>query len=231
LRRLEGSDDWVYPLGRTWDPTAEICDDGVDNTGNGKVDCRDASCKGTKICRKEIPGKLQLFVMSQCPYAIRTLAAVNELLSDFGKRRKAIDFSIEYIGNNRDGTLTSMHGQGEVDEDLRQICAQKHYSRNYAFMDYVICRNEAYEAHRNSEEPDAWKDCATGAIKARVIERCAEGPEGKKLLEASFARAEKLGITGSPTWLLNNKHDMSGRTPDAIKEGFCAMNQKRKGCR
>ncbi|MDJ0764197.1 MAG: hypothetical protein QNJ97_14540 [Myxococcota bacterium] len=223
LAKVEGSDDLVYPLGRTWDPTAEICDDGVDNTGDGKVDCDADSCKGQKVCRKEIKNKLDIFVMSQCPYGVRTVDAIDEVLKNFGKDRKKIDFELNYIGKEQNGKLTSMHGQAEVDENIRQLCAQKHYPKNYKFMDYVFCRNKDY---RSAE----WESCAKGGIQPAVIKKCSEGEEGKQLLAASYKKSNDLGITGSPNWLLNNKFDMHGRDPNAIKTAFCQKNEGTGGC-
>jgi hypothetical protein len=231
LKKLEGSEDFVYPLGRDWDPTAEICDDGVDNTGNGKVDCRDSTCAGQKVCREEIPGKLQLFFMSRCPFGTKTVVAMSDVLETFGKKRKLIDFSLEFIGTASGGKLSSMHGDTEVNEDMRMICAQKHFPKKYEFMKYVTCRAEAYLASHGKEDWGAWKKCAKGKIKASVIEECADSREGRKLLEASFARTAELGVTGSPTWLLNNKYDMQGRTADEIKQAFCERNPEIRRCR
>ena len=231
LKKIEGSDQLVYPLGRNWDPTAEICDDGVDNTGNGQVDCDDESCQGKKVCREEIERKLDLFVMSQCPYGVRTVNAMKDVIENFDNDRDKIDFSIEFIGREVDGKLTSMHGQGEVDEDIRQLCAQKHYAKDYKFLDYVFCRNEAYTKTRGKEPLGTeWEACATGGIKADVIRKCFEGDEGNELLAASFQKARDLGITGSPNWLLNNKFEMNGRNPEAIKTAFCAKNEGVEGC-
>jgi glutaredoxin len=223
LAKIEGSDSMVYPLGRNWDPTAEVCDDGVDNTGDGKVDCDDDSCKGKKVCREEAKNKLDIFVMSQCPYGVRTVDAMKDVLDAFGKDKKAIDFEINFIGQERDGKLTSMHGQAEVDEDLRQLCAQKLYGKGYKFMDYIFCRNKDY---RSAD----WESCAKGGIQASAIKKCAEGDEGKQLLTASFQKAADLGISGSPSWLLNNKYDMNARNPEAIKKAFCEKNDGVKGC-
>jgi hypothetical protein len=231
LKKMEGSEDFVYPLGRTWDPTAEVCDDGKDNTGNGLVDCDDETCQGKKVCREELAQKVDLFVMSQCPYGVRTVDAVQEVLDNFKKDRKKIDFRLEFIGRETDGKLTSMHGQGEVDEDIRQLCAQKYYERNYKFMEYVLCRNEAYKKNRGKEpEGNEWEACAKGGIQPAVIKKCFEGEEGQQLLAESFKKASDLGITGSPNWLLNNKFDMNGRTPEAIKNAFCAKNEGIAGC-
>jgi hypothetical protein len=217
LAKMEGSDDLVFPLGRKWDPAAEVCDDGVDNTGNGKVDCDDEGCASNKICRSEIKNKLDLFIMSQCPYGALAGNAMSEVLKNFKNDKQKIDFEVNFIGQDSGGKLSSMHGQPEVDEDLRQICAQKIYGKRYKFMDYVLCRNKDYK------DPD-WESCAKGGISAAAIKKCAEGDEGKQLLTASFKKATDLGIGGSPTWLLNNKHDMRGRDPEAIKKAFCGKN-------
>jgi len=223
LAKIEGTNQYVYPLGRNWDPKAEVCDDGQDNTGNGKVDCDDESCKGKKVCRPEVKNQLDVFVMSQCPYGVRTVDAMEEVLKNFGNDPKKIDFKLNYIGKEKDGKLTSMHGQGEVDENIRQMCAQKHYPQKFKFMDYVLCRNKDY---RSTD----WESCAKGGIQAAVIKRCFEGEEGKRLLSESYKKASDLNISGSPNWLLNNKFDMHGRDPESIKNAFCAKNQSVPGC-
>lgn len=223
MAKMEGSDAFVYPLGRSWDPNAEICNDKVDNTGNGKVDCDDDTCQGKKVCRSEVKNKLDIFVMSQCPYGVRTVDAMEEVLKNFGNDPKKMDFELNYIGQEQDGKLTSMHGQGEVDENIRQLCAQKHFPKKFKFMDYVLCRNKDYRSND-------WEACAKNGISAAIIKKCAEGDEGKQLLSASFKKAEDLGISGSPNWLLNNRFDMNARNPEAIKAAFCAQNQGVAGC-
>ncbi|MBN2529975.1 MAG: hypothetical protein JXR76_26530 [Deltaproteobacteria bacterium] len=51
-----------------FDPAAEICDNQMDDTGNGQVDCDDITCEGTLICRPQSSKSLEVFVMSQCPF-------------------------------------------------------------------------------------------------------------------------------------------------------------------
>jgi hypothetical protein len=168
-------------------------------------------------------GHLDLFVMSQCPYANRVLGVLGEVVDAFDRERSRMDLELVYIGQVKDGELTSMHGQAEVDEDKRQVCAQKYYRKNYKFLDYLACRSGNFE-------DDDWKSCAVDGIKASVISRCARGKEGKKLLKASFKKSETLGITGSPSWLLNNRHDMTGREPRDITSAFCERNAAVDGC-
>lgn len=214
--------DYVYQLG-SWDPEAEVCDNNFDDDSNGLVDCGDPDCRETLACRPEIPRKLDLFVMSQCPYAAKVIASMETVLPRFSNDRSQMDFRLEFVGNiDVQGQLTSMHGEDEVAEDLRFICAQAHYGDNYRFMDYVACRMRDY---RSTD----WQQCVRRGMSARVIQSCAEGPEGQNLLRESFLRTKALGFRGSPSWLLNNRHVIKSRTPEAITQDFCSKNPGR-GC-
>jgi len=200
------------PIGGEWNP---VCAD-----GDG---CLKAECKNSIACRKEVPNKLEVFVMSQCPYGVRALDAMQEVLKNFGDK---MEFSVQFIGDGDAASgLTSMHGQAEVDENLREICAARHYAKKNKFMDYIWCRNKDI---RSAE----WKKCTGGTtgIDTAVIQKCSEGEEGKKLLEASYKLASSLGISGSPTWIANNKHKFSGIDAETIRKNLCDHNSGLKGC-
>ena len=208
-------------IGVEHDPTAEICDNKKDDTGNGKVDCRDPSCKGVLLCRPERKRMVTVFVMSQCPFGVRAVNAMKEVLKNFGRRVK---FKIHFIGDVKDGKPTSMHGQSEVDENIRQLCAIKHYPRRNKYLDYIWCRNTG-----NDWRTDDWKKCAKNGISARVIERCFKGP-GTKMLIKDLAVAKKLSFGASPTWLANNRYKFTGITSEVIKIEICKRNPKLKNC-
>jgi len=55
---------------------------------------------------------------------------------------------VHFIGGIEGDKLTSMHGQGEVDEDLREICAATKYDKNHQFTKYLACRSKDYIAAR-----------------------------------------------------------------------------------
>ncbi|MFH1132577.1 MAG: hypothetical protein V1754_14675 [Pseudomonadota bacterium] len=219
---------WMIPKGKyqqlripaSFDPTAEICDNKTDDTGNGKVDCADPSCKGTLVCRPEILKKLDVFIMSQCPYGVKAIDAMKEVLPNFKGQMK---FDVHYIAEKEGDGFKSLHGQPEVDENIRQLCAKKYYGKNDKYLDYMWCRNKDY---RNNE----WKGCATNGIKAEVIEKCATGADGKKLLEEDIKIGQALQVSGSPTWLANNRHKFSGIAPEPIKQSFCEHNKDLKNC-
>ena len=222
---------WMMPKGEykqlrvpaSFDPTAEICDNKKDDTGNGKVDCDDATCKSTLICRKEKPRDVQVFVMSQCPYGVRALDAMKEVLGTL----KQIKFDVHFIADEAEGTETgfnALHGQPEVRENIRMLCAKKYYPNKYKYMDYIWCRNK----NIRSEE---WKACAkSSGMSVAKLERCSTGPEGKKLHGADIKIAKALQFSGSPSWLANNKFKFSGIAADPIKNSICQHNKGMVGC-
>lgn len=209
-------------VGSKFNPEAEICNNKIDDTGDGKVDCADPQCSGDMSCREETKGRLDVFVMSQCPFGVKGLDAMKEVLKNFGSD---IDFHINYIVTvNADGTFKSLHGQAETDENIRELCAIKYYPDNYKYMDYIWERNKDI---RNT----TWEPAAKAAgIDAAVIKKCSEGDEGRKLLTENAAYTKSLGITASPTWIANNIKKFSGVAADAIKTSFCSVNSGLKGC-
>ncbi|MFH1403809.1 MAG: DsbA family protein [Candidatus Altiarchaeota archaeon] len=209
-------------IGSDFDPTKEICDNEKDDTGNGKIDCDDPDCVEDMKCREEMEKKLDVYVMSMCPYGMRALDAMKDVLENFGEN---IDFNIHYIASysEQTDTFNSLHGQPEVDENIRELCAMKYYPDNYRYMDYVWCRDK----NMNAE----WSNCVTEAgMDLAKMKSCAEGDEGKGLLKEDLKIAQSLGVGASPTWLANNKYTFSGLDSETIKSNYCAYNEGLEGC-
>lgn len=198
----------------SWNPSC------VDDGG-----CKLDACKSTMACRQEVPKKLDVFVMSQCPYGVKGLDAMKEVVDNFKKAGETIDFTVHYIGDGDSSSLSSMHGPGEVAEDLREACAIQHYGKSLKYMDYVWCRNKSIR------DPN-WQSCTGGStgFDTDVIKKCSEGDEGKQLVAKSFGDSKALGIGASPTWLANNKYKFSGIDAQTIKSNLCAHNAKLAGC-
>ena len=210
----------LLKVGAKFDPTKEICDNGIDDTGNGKVDCADNDCKEKMLCREEIPARIDLFVMSQCPYGIMALNSMQEVIEIF--KDDGIDFHVNYIANETEpGKFQTLHGQSEVDENIRELCAAKHYPQDYMY--YIWCRN-------NNIKDSNWQECATGRIRPAVIKKCAEGVEGRKLHSENIKIGNALDIGGSPTWIFNNKYQGSGVSVEDIVRQICTYNKDLKGC-
>ncbi len=210
---------WKVFAGRAQhDPNAEICDNKVDDTGNGKVDCDDETCANNLLCRAEVKGQLEVFVMSECPFGLKALNAMEEVLAAFGDE---IKFSVHFIGDEQDGKPTSMHGQSEVDENIRELCAITKYPAKY--MTYILCRN------KNIKDTN-WQACATDGIDAAVIEECFKG-DGTKMLLDDMKLAKQLGISGSPTWIADGRHQFSGIDAATVQKNICQHNPTFEGCK
>lgn len=204
-------DKQTLAIGAQWQPACS-------NEGG----CALEACKNTMACRKETANTLDLFVMSQCPYGVQALNSMKEVLTNF--KGAGLTFNVNYIANvNASGGFDSLHGQGEVDEDLRELCAIKKYGKDTKYMDYILCRNGDI---RSTD----WEKCATNGIDAKAIKACAEGDEGKKLLKESLTFTNGLGVNASPTWLANGKFKFSAIDPENIKKNVCAHNPTMKGC-
>ncbi|MBN2498702.1 MAG: DsbA family protein [Deltaproteobacteria bacterium] len=227
----------VFRSGAKFDPTKEICDNGIDDTGNGKVDCTDPDCEKDLVCRDEIPKKLDLFVMSQCPYGTKALDAMKEVLESFGKQ---IDFDIHYIARETEpGKFQSLHRQPEVDDNIRELCAMKYYPKDHKYMDYILCRNKGImEEMQNRRkkppvqpDPESWKKCVEESkMDLKKMTACADGDEGKKLLSDNIKMGNELGIGASPTWIANNRYKFSGIAAEQVREKLCEYNKNLDNC-
>ncbi len=217
---VAAGDYYSLRIGADFDPTAEICDNGIDDTGEGMVDCADDTCKGTLECREEIKNNLQVFVMSDCPYGRKAIEALKEVVGNFGDK---ITYEVHYIASEAGDGFSSLHGQYEVDEDIIQLCVKE--KSPSAWLGYMYCR--ATKGVRGID----WKTCAGETkVDASAVQACFDGTQGKELLREDIKMADSLGIGSSPTWLANNKKTFGGIDAQTVKTNFCAANAGLEGC-
>lgn len=205
-------------IGASFDPTKEICDNKIDDTGNELIDCEDEDCKESLLCRTEIKNNLQVFIMSDCPYGREAIKALKEIINNF----KTLNYEIHYIASETSAGFQSLHGQYEVDEDIIQLCTKKYSPEQW--FNYVYCRSS------KGVNGIDWKTCAKeNNVDIQKVEACFNS-DGKELLRQDIKIADSLGITGSPTWLANNRYTFGGISADPVKTSFCQYNQELTGC-
>jgi hypothetical protein len=208
-------------IGGQFDPTAEICDNKIDDDGDGKIDCDDEDCKNSMACRTARPKTLELFVMSHCPYGAKAMIAANDIVEHFGKD---ITLEVHFIGNGTESNLQSMHGPTEVEEDVREICAREHYKANNQYVKYLACRSKDL---RNTD----WQSCAKEAgMDEAVIQKCFDG-DGKKLLADDFRIAQALDIGASPTFIANGRRQFNAIETSALQKEYCQDNADLEACK
>ncbi|MBU4493611.1 MAG: hypothetical protein KKA61_04525 [Nanoarchaeota archaeon] len=207
-------------IGANFDPTKEICDNEIDDTGNNLVDCNDNDCKGSLKCREEKKNHLQVFIMSDCPYGRKAGEALKGIVDNF---KDLIDYEVHYIASEQGDGFRSLHGQYEVDENIIQLCVNEHNPTK--FIDYLYCRST-----KGVRDKD-WKDCGNEvSVDIDKIQTCFDGDQGKGLLMEDIKIAQDLGVTGSPTWLANNRYKFGGIDAEAVKNSFCKYNEGLEGC-
>jgi hypothetical protein len=166
---------------------------------------------------------VRAFVFAYCPYGLqfeKALFPVYDLLS------KKADIKIMAIG--------AMHGEFEHTESLRQISIQSIYGADKliaylkefdASTDISACNGDA--ACLNKYLPAIYKKLSIDQTKVEKY-MVSDAP---KLYDAQGAAAQQLGISGSPTFVVNGVQVQVSRTPDAIKEAICnAYNNPPSEC-
>ncbi len=166
----------------------------------------------TKTEEKGLP--VELFVMSQCPYGTQAEELIIPAIKAFGDK---VDFKIQFIASETSNGFSSLHGQVEIDEGIRQACIQKDYSRE-KFFDYLSCVNKDI---KNVESN--WKTCSeqTG-FNTEEIESCSTGEKGKTLFKESINRTKELAIGSSPSYYINNEPYLGGRSAEDITRAICS---------
>ena len=161
---------------------------------------------------------LEAFIVSRCPFGLQMQRIMAETISKLPQAGEYL--KVRYIGSVSNNTITSMHGDEEAQENLRQICIRDEQGSNY--WDYVSC----YMKDGNS----------TGCLKSSSVDEgklsaCVnDSSRGLTYAQKDFDLANKFNITGSPTLTLNNKiasefdfatSTINGRSPEALKELMC----------
>lgn len=178
-----------------------------------------------KIENKTETPTAELFVMSFCPYgnqAENTMEPVFELLGN------KVNWEPHYIVSERNGEIQSLHGQKEVEQDKREICALKNHGvgKWFNFVTYVD--------ENCGSSGDCWKKAAENAgLSTSEISTCAE-ERGTELLKEEAQIASKKGASGSPTLLINGQKSRvvyQYGNSEAYKDAICsAFKTKPEAC-
>jgi len=163
---------------------------------------------------------LTAFVVSNCPFGIQMQRVFKKAIEEIPALSSFLE--IRYIGSVENNKITSMHGEKEAEENLRQICIREEQKEKY--WPYISC----YIKEGKSD------DCLNFVgVNLRQLKACSgEVNRGIKYAQADFDLANKFQIGGSPTLLINGKQivsefDFGGRVPDTLRELLCCASQKK----
>ena len=169
--------------------------------------------KPKEIPKTEVPDA-KLFVMSFCPYgnqAEDAMMPVINLLKDKAK------IELHYIVSKAGNKYQSLHGDQELNQDIREICVQK-YQKDKLWDFIKEINSKATSQNVNAK----WEGIAKNlGIDVNQIKQC-QTNEGPTLLNQEIKLTDKYKISGSPTLLINETIFQGSRTSEAYKEAICS---------
>jgi thioredoxin-related protein len=167
-----------------------------------------------KDLKKADKSTLTAFVVANCPYGIQTQRVFKKVMEEVPAMVE--NLKIKYIGAIENGKITSMHGEEEAKENMRQICIRD--EQNALYWPYVNC-------YMQEGKTDAC--LANVGVDTAMMTACTEDPKrGNAFAQKDFDLAKKFKVGGSPTLLLNDQQivsesDFGGRVPNAMKTIVC----------
>ncbi|MBD3249016.1 hypothetical protein GF336_03145 [Candidatus Woesearchaeota archaeon] len=216
---LEEKGDYLsLKIGATFDPEAEICNNEIDDDGNGDIDCEDESCKSQWQCmeKKEKP-EVEVFVMSHCPYGTQIEKGIIPVMETLGGKA---DIQIKFCDY-------AMHGEKELDEQLQQYCIQE--EQEDKFLDYLKCFLEEGKSEECIEDAEIDKtklNTCIGIIDAKY--KVSDNFEDKSTYKGQFPtfnvfkeEVDDYGIRGSPALVINGVTASAGRDPASLLDAVC----------
>lgn len=177
------------------------------------------SCESLKKADKPI---LEAFIVSQCPYGTQMQRVLSKVVESVDLRD---NIKVRYIGSISGNKITSMHGDEEAQENLRQICIRE--EQNNKYWDYTFCYIKKGETEKCLS--------STGVDKNALSACMSDDSRGLKYAKEDFELSEQYGVQGSPTLVMGDNQidefSFGGRTADALKTIICcAFNNKPSLC-
>ena len=173
---------------------------------------------------------LDAYVVSACPYGLQMQRAMADAVARVPELANYI--KVRYIGSVSGDTISSMHGEEEATENLRQICIREEQSDKY--WGYVSCFIKA---------GDSTGCLQSSGVNSSTLSSCmSDSSKGITYAKQDFDLADSLGVSGSPTLALggaiveeftpDNKPIWgSSRSSDEIKSIICcASNSEPSFC-
>jgi glutaredoxin len=180
------------------------------------------------VASKSDKPKVELFVMSECPYGTQIEKGILPVIEALGNK---IDFTLKFCDY-------AMHGEKEVKEELNQYCIQKEQADK--FNSYLTCYLEAGDsascitkAGIDTAKRDA---CVSATDKQyKVTEKFNDKSTWSNgqfpVFDIHKSDNEAYGVQGSPTLVINGAQISSSRDSASLLSTICsAFNNQPEEC-
>lgn len=218
-------DSYLTKDGKTFFPqgmSVQEMDEANENDTSSQAPAR----KTTVDTKRDTPS-VELFAMSYCPYGTQMEKAILPALEALGG---SVNFDLQFCDY-------LMHGQEELDENLRQHCIEETQpSKLSAYLECFLASEDA-----ESCMGEAGVDRGTvNTCQQRTDEeyKITENFNDKSTYKGNYPvfnvnkdANEKYGVSGSPTLVINGETVQPARTPDALLTAICSgFNEKPEAC-
>lgn len=167
--------------------------------------------------KKETP-KVELFVMSYCPYGTQMQKAILPTLNTLGDK---IDFELKFCDY-------AMHDKKELEENLNQYCIQEQSNK---LNEYLDCFLESGNSDSCVAQANVNKENLENCVNATDKEyNVMENYEDKSTWKGNYPTfdvnkeaVKEYEIQGSPAMVINGQTlENAPRNPDALLQTICA---------
>jgi len=157
---------------------------------------------------------LDAYIVARCPFGLQMQRMMADAIKSVPSLAQYI--KVRYMGEVSGNTITSMHGDAEAQENLRQICIRDEQPAKY--WSYVACQMKTGDT--------AGCQTSTGVNAAQLSACVSDSARGIADAQKDFDLSAKYKVTGSPTLILGgqtvSEFNFGGRTSDAVKSIVCA---------
>jgi protein-disulfide isomerase len=145
--------------------------------------------------------KVELFVMTHCPYGTQAEKGIMPAVKALGSK---IDAKIRFVHY-------FMHGDEEEQETYTQVCIREEQSAK--FWNYLECFLQAGDS----------ASCITkaGVDKAKLSACTGASGKAKEYYAVDKGLSNQYGVQGSPALVINGAESGAGRSPSSYLLGIC----------
>ena len=154
--------------------------------------------------------RLDLFVMSMCPYGVHAERSLVPILQEMGDK---IDFTLYFIASEQaGGVFQSLHGSQEILEDRRQLVISRHYPA--LFLNYLLLRLSDYS------NPDWTLAARSAGLDVRSVSELMNSGREIAAFRSNIALGNIRMVEASPSLYINGYY---------FRGSFVAVTEKAEG--
>lgn len=167
---------------------------------------------------KAATAKVELFVMSHCPYGTQIEKGILPVLKTLGDK---VDFELKFCDY-------AMHGETEIKEQLNQYCIQKNEPKKFTtYLECFLDKGDGDSCLKTTGiNTTKMNSCVATTDQEFQITDNFENNVGYRGRYPGFniykVETAEYAVSGSPTLVINGKKISSGRDSNTLLKNICA---------